>query len=470
MFAAAADQLGIPATSAEAAVEEVLEYLGTFRILLILDNLETVTDSRLREFLLDMPNGSKVLITSRIGPASENPIKLEPLTTEESQNLLKALASIRGVQILKAMDDQALGRLVGKLKGHPLYIKWLVAGVQAGRRPSDLVNDNSLLLDFCMSNVYDKLGPAARRVLQSMQVLKGPRSQGELAFVNEMTAHELQSAVLELMTTNFVSMRRSGDDSLDGSYETGDFASQYLAKHQPVEGNFRRAINSHAEELTQLGQRLQADGRSDKYNSRAINYIRGPQDVPAARLLFDAHRLCSCGRWTKRSTFVMRPKRFLLPTTRRGVSRLSFSRADRTFTRPPPRTSVRSNSRRSRPFSVITMGSSCWTLQMSPTEASMCFKQPRDWTRRAPKLCTRLHGRTFCKGATWRPLTVVLRSRKYRRILRPLTRIWSLPWVQASSASRMTSGRDVLRTQRPSSKRWLTSYCPCGEIKSTKAT
>ncbi|CAM5328033.1 hypothetical protein SRIMM317S_01582 [Streptomyces rimosus subsp. rimosus] len=46
--------------------------------------------------------------------------------------------------------------MVGAVKG-PLYIRWFVAGVQAGKRPEELFNGNELLLDFCMSNVYQYL-------------------------------------------------------------------------------------------------------------------------------------------------------------------------------------------------------------------------------------------------------------------------------------------------------------------------
>lgn len=295
MFAAAARALGQGLGSERDPVEEVLEYLAGFRILLILDNLETVTDQRLRDFLLDMPNGSKVLITSRIGLGMENPVKLEPLSTAESTSLLRALASIRNIDVLKSLDESTMSKLVSKLRGHPLYIKWLVAGVQAGRRPSELVNDNSLLLDYCMSNVYDKLSLKAREVLQSMQVMRGARGQGELAFLNDFSAQEIQSSLLELMTTNFISMRRSGDDSLDGSYETGEFASQYLARHQPITPKFRETVNGRARELTSLGQRMTSDRHADRFSPTSIDF-RGQHDVPAARLLLDALRRLRAGK------------------------------------------------------------------------------------------------------------------------------------------------------------------------------
>jgi LuxR family glucitol operon transcriptional activator len=151
LFAKAAETLG--GTSTDDPVGEVLSYLENFKILLILDNLETVLDSRLRSFLLDLPVGSKVLVTSRIGLGIENPIQLDPLTLDDSARLLRALARVRDVPQLKALQQDAVEALARKMSGHPAYIRWFVAGVQAGKRPEELVGDNELLLDFCMSNV-----------------------------------------------------------------------------------------------------------------------------------------------------------------------------------------------------------------------------------------------------------------------------------------------------------------------------
>ena len=52
----AAAELGANPTI-EDPIREVHEYLENFRVLLILDNLETVLDARLREFLLELPPG-----------------------------------------------------------------------------------------------------------------------------------------------------------------------------------------------------------------------------------------------------------------------------------------------------------------------------------------------------------------------------------------------------------------------------
>jgi LuxR family transcriptional regulator, glucitol operon activator len=112
LFAKAAATLG--GSSSGDPVEEVLSYLENFKILLILDNLETVLDVRLREFLLDLPVGSKVIVTSRIGLGIENPIQLDPLTLDDSARLLRALARVRDVAQLKTLPRRPSRRSRGK--------------------------------------------------------------------------------------------------------------------------------------------------------------------------------------------------------------------------------------------------------------------------------------------------------------------------------------------------------------------
>ncbi|WP_174604408.1 NB-ARC domain-containing protein [Cnuibacter physcomitrellae] len=289
MFSEAARELG--ATSNTDPIDELLSYMTEFRVLLVLDNLETATDARLREFLREIPRGSKVLMTSRIGVHKENDVKLDPLTFDESRALLLNLAQGRNVKLLQDLDEAGRNSLIEKLKGHPLYIKWVVSGVQAGRRPTDMIASNQLLLDFCMSNVYDGLGKGARRVLQSMQVLRGVRYQGELAFVNDLNATDIQKYLLDLMRSNFVSMTHASGYDSDAGYEVGDFAHQYLAGKQPVQDDFRSRVLSKNERLMELSLRMQRTSAQAirRYDPLSVD-IRDHHDAPAARLLVRAIR------------------------------------------------------------------------------------------------------------------------------------------------------------------------------------
>nr|WSZ96743.1 NB-ARC domain-containing protein [Streptomyces sp. NBC_00857] len=291
LFASAAEQLGgNRAGHSSDPMEEVLEYLEHFQVLLILDNLETVLDPRLRQFLLDLPMGSKVIITSRIGLGIENPVSLDPLSDDDSARLLRALARVRGVPALQGIPAPAVMQMVKSMKGHPAYIRWFVAGVQAGRRPEELLHKNDLVLDFCMSNVYEYLGDEARSVLRSMQVLPGRRSQAELAFFNDYSATSIQSNLLELMTTNFVQMQGASiGQTSETTYELTDFGKQYLDKRHAVKSHDRQWFENRSKQLTSLGVTLQAESTASPYDSNTID-IRGPGDFSVARLLREALR------------------------------------------------------------------------------------------------------------------------------------------------------------------------------------
>lgn len=298
MFSEAALQLG--AHESDDPTEDLLEYMSTFKVLLVLDNMETATDERLREFLREIPNGSKVLMTSRIGVFKENDVKLGSLSLEESRSLLLSLAHGRNVKVLKELDEPGRIKLVEQLKGHPLYIKWVVSGVQAGKRPSDMVGSSRLLLDFCMSNVYEQLTPGARKILQSMQVLRGVRYQGELAFVNEVPAVKIQQSLLDLMRSNFVSMTYvSGLDS-DAGYEVGDFAREYLSKQHPPKESLRKHFLAMSRDLKKLSSTLQR-GSSDgvhRYNPSIVE-VRDIHNAPAAKHLVRAMRETRSGDFEK---------------------------------------------------------------------------------------------------------------------------------------------------------------------------
>ncbi|MEU3301554.1 NB-ARC domain-containing protein [Streptomyces sp. NPDC006678] len=291
LFASAAEQLGGEnAKKSKDPVSEVLSYLEHFKVLLILDNMETVLDQRLRDFLLDLPMGSKVIITSRIGLGIENPVALAPLSTEDSTRLLRKLARVRNVEALQGLQPQAIAKMVQAMKGHPAYIRWFVSGVQAGKRPEELLHENDLLLDFCMSNVYGHLTEQGRAVLRSMQVLPGRRSQAELAFLNEYSASEIQSSLLELITTNFVQMQgASMDQASDTTYQLTDFGKQYLDKRHAVSSLDRALFEGRSRDLSALGVRLQAESTASPYDPKTLD-IHGPGDFSTARLLRDALR------------------------------------------------------------------------------------------------------------------------------------------------------------------------------------
>jgi LuxR family glucitol operon transcriptional activator len=110
-------------------INNIIEYLSLFKILLIIDNLETIIDSNITDFLQCLPKESKVLITSRIGLGRfEYPVFIEPMTMPDSVKLLRNYAKLRGIKILYQANAELLSTYCSKMNSNPGYIKWFVAG------------------------------------------------------------------------------------------------------------------------------------------------------------------------------------------------------------------------------------------------------------------------------------------------------------------------------------------------------
>jgi len=107
-------------------LEEVIEYLATFKIALFIDNLETILDDNIKQFVGSLPQGSKIIITSRIGlGAYEYPVKLQGIEESYASQLLRSVAKIRGIDALSKLPENVIRSYVNRMHRNPSYIKWL---------------------------------------------------------------------------------------------------------------------------------------------------------------------------------------------------------------------------------------------------------------------------------------------------------------------------------------------------------
>jgi len=278
-------------TEVDNPMDEVIEYLGTFKILLIIDNLETVLDEKIRQFLGMLPLGSKVLITSRIGIGTfEYPQKLQAMDQDEAIDLLRAMARIRGVTDLVKLGNAKLVDFCRRMKFSPGYIKWFVSAVQTGLRPEDVLSKPDIFLDFCMSNVYNYLSLQGKTVLRSMLGLPGKHSLAEMAFLNELEAIDLQSVIYELLRTNMVIMSSTAQgSSFESQYDISDLARTYLTRLYPIEPKEFEKLIKRKRQLVAAGEEFQAAQKTDPYSFYSLT-IRSRSDFIVAKYLVDALR------------------------------------------------------------------------------------------------------------------------------------------------------------------------------------
>jgi LuxR family glucitol operon transcriptional activator len=157
---AATRELGSPLASGDLAalVEELRSYMTQFRLLVVIDNLETLTLEDVRPLLESIPRGSKVLLTSRIGLGElELRYKLGPLDKKQSISLVRRHSKSLNLQLLAECAEERIGKYCQSLFFNPLLIKWFVSSVSNGSEPERVLSRGnqsfSTALQFCFENI-----------------------------------------------------------------------------------------------------------------------------------------------------------------------------------------------------------------------------------------------------------------------------------------------------------------------------
>ncbi len=270
-------------------IPDLLDFMSQFKILLILDNLETVLDQRIRDFLKKLPSGSKVLLTSRLGLGYlDYPEKVDPFDPLESVAYLRAVAASRGASQLVKTNNAKLGEFCVRMNHNPLHIKWFVSAVCAGKRPEEVLAKPDLLLDFCMSNVYTYLSPESQRLIRAMLSAQSYHSFAELAFLTDIPAIVLRESIHQIMSTSMVGMiSKPRGSSFESRFGLAELARKYLQKHHPLAPEEHKKYIKKRQDLNFSRQELDAERKSDVYSALSIAQSSN-SDVIVARYLIEA--------------------------------------------------------------------------------------------------------------------------------------------------------------------------------------
>ena len=125
------------------------------RTLLIIDNLESVIDERVRTFLRNLPAPTKCIITSREWVDVADILKLAGLPPEEAENLINEESIARDVKL----NDVQRQQLIKRTSGLPLPIKLSVARMASGETFDQVMrwlgNATGDLPDYCVKGQID---------------------------------------------------------------------------------------------------------------------------------------------------------------------------------------------------------------------------------------------------------------------------------------------------------------------------
>ena len=152
---------------------EVEQLLRRQRVLLVIDNFETITDGALLTWLLNMPEPSKALITTREYWREFRrggwPVELRGMSEAEAWELMSEHA--RALKIDRLLNERAeLEPLLAATGGNPKALTMTMGLIKYERRPlqqvvDDLYAARGEIFDKLFTRAWSLLDEAARRVL-----------------------------------------------------------------------------------------------------------------------------------------------------------------------------------------------------------------------------------------------------------------------------------------------------------------
>ena len=194
VFAAIARVLDYPAITRARADEQrsiVEQVLREQRTLLILDNLETVDDDDLLDFLHELPEPTKAIVTTRHRIDVARAVRVTGLPHDDALALIEQEASRKDVTL--ASDEQE--ELWHRTGGVPLAIVWSIALMGLGGSVESVLrrlgSGQSDIARFCFEeSVVLIRGRDAHHLLMALSLFEADASREALGIVAGLVPHE----------------------------------------------------------------------------------------------------------------------------------------------------------------------------------------------------------------------------------------------------------------------------------------
>ena len=290
-----AHALGTPSASklmVDDLVEEIAEYLSTYKTLIAIDNLETIEGKHmyaLCEAVSDNSNGSKLLLTSRCGLGNyEYRYQLGDLDIDTAVALIQRFASLLEVSAITNQNKRVLATYCTVLFRNPLLIKWFVSAVSKGASVSSLLSKQGAsfkgALAFCFANILDNLDDTQRAIVDILAAAKRPVSDAELKYLwNEsIGADDVDAALSWLRNSSIVRYEAAkGVHHLVLSAP----ASHYVNTTKPPSQDELSRVRERLGQLQSVSERESVKQERNPWDARYVHDIKtNDQKVAAMRL------------------------------------------------------------------------------------------------------------------------------------------------------------------------------------------
>lgn len=235
-------------------LNEINDYMSTFKTLLCIDNLETISSNSVRSFLSSIPEKSKVLITTRIGLGEiEYRYKLDKLDEKSAIDLARKMANVLNIESIIKQNNSFFKSLCKELFYNPLLIKWHILANASGSA-SHIVKKSTgnfkEALRFCFENLYDKLGKIEIYTISILACIRKPVSAAELRFyMTEVNETELIDAINKLHNSSMLISTSNKEDQESEIYNLTSIAEEFISSIRPVSNEIYQFVQEKKKEL-----------------------------------------------------------------------------------------------------------------------------------------------------------------------------------------------------------------------------
>ena len=185
---------------------EISKRLQEKPCLLIVDNFETITDEAVHDFVLNLPEPSKCLITSRVQSLRQaRAVSLRGLAKAEALDLIENEGVRLGIDLEALVaDDRNFHRLYEATGGAPLAIRWAIGQIkQRGQSVDGVLNSlheaRGDMFEFIFKRAWSLLSDSAKRILLVMPVFAATASKAAIEAASDVHKWELDEGLGQLV-------------------------------------------------------------------------------------------------------------------------------------------------------------------------------------------------------------------------------------------------------------------------------
>ena len=267
---------------------QIADVLAERRILICLDNLETVIRDHpdaFDQFHTDLPANWRVLVTSRINVNAGWVLPLDSIGAGAAKKLARDYLAKRSGD---GLSEDNLARIVEGCERNPLAIRLVMDSYVAGAELSDALADTRKnTIEFSYQNLVDALPLHAVRAIECLFCIGGAATRSELGHLLDISVDDIADALNRLRNTTLVTRHSDSDvESFSLSSSVRDLLMRF-----PKDLETRSLVHRKLVKQREMTRDLDTNPDVNPHDRLAWNYIASDTPKHVQTIAIQAFRV-----------------------------------------------------------------------------------------------------------------------------------------------------------------------------------